>query len=425
MSAADILSVLSPSVAPAVGATASSDGGGDVAAAFQALLNAAVTAATGGVVTGVRIETRASLSAQAPVEATATEDTEAAPVDGTQGAIPPLSTSPVLPEPKITADEKGSTKTGVQSNGPWVLPPTPPGGPTVDANGKPVVDEGQSPPVLPPTPPTDANVVDTKTVGPPVLPAVPPGTSPRPGSETPPRDTKGSGTKPSTDSDQPQINPGPPTTNLAEATKSGTPGPHPAGASPTGPALDPAAAAIADVTAEAVPDPLQGGETASARANDSAVQVRETTLSSLSRATIETTAQIAAQITKRLEGRSTRFEMALTPEGLGRVDVSLEIGSDGQLAARLAFDNPAAALDLRARVDELRRQLEASGFQIAQDGLEFAQRDPSSGQGGFDGRRERAFARADRLNLDADIAVPPAGRWLSLSLTPDRVDMKV
>ena len=155
---------------------------------------------------------------------------------------------------------------------------------------------------------------------------------------------------------------------------------------------------------------------------------RDLGLSQLSRATVETTAQIAAQIIRKLDGRSTRFDMALTPEGLGRVDVSLEIESDGQVTARLAFDNPAAAADLRARADELRRQLLDAGLQVSPDDLEFAERDPSSGfgEGAFERQPDRrAFAGAARLAAEADAAVPPPGAWTSLSLTPDRVDLKV
>lgn len=156
---------------------------------------------------------------------------------------------------------------------------------------------------------------------------------------------------------------------------------------------------------------------------------RDLGLSMLSRATIETTAQIAAQIIRKLDGRSTRFDMVLAPEGLGNVDVSMDIDSDGRLTARLAFDNPAAATDLRARADELRRQLQEAGFQLSQDSLEFAERNPSSGfggGGGFDRAPDRrAFAGAARLAAEADLAAPPPGAWTSLSLTPDRVDLKV
>ncbi len=154
---------------------------------------------------------------------------------------------------------------------------------------------------------------------------------------------------------------------------------------------------------------------------------RETGVSQLSRATIEATAQIAAQILRRLEGRSTRFEMALTPDELGRVDVKLDIDSEGRLNARLAFDNPAAATDLKGRADELRRQLEDAGFHLAEDAFEFTDRD--SGSSAFDRGQDarngssRAFAAASRLNTEIDVAQPP--RWLALSLSPSGVDMKV
>ncbi|MFB7880570.1 flagellar hook-length control protein FliK [Brevundimonas diminuta] len=203
----------------------------------------------------------------------------------------------------------------------------------------------------------------------------------------------------------------------------------PAARAAVAPALaeTPAAAAVAapSVDGEAPAAPQQGAVEAPSQAPGAQ---RDLGLSQLSRATVETTAQIAAQIVKKLDGRSTRFDMALTPEGLGRVDVSLEIESDGQVTARLAFDNPAAAADLRARADELRRQLLDAGLQLSRDDLEFAERDPSSGFGGGAFERQpdrRAFSDAVRLAAEADSVVPQPSAWTSLSLTPDRVDLKV
>lgn len=170
------------------------------------------------------------------------------------------------------------------------------------------------------------------------------------------------------------------------------------------------------------------GQAQALPAADTAPVVAHEVLSGISHSAIQATAQIAAQIVRKLEGRSTRFEMALTPDDLGQVDVSISIDADGQLAARLAFDNPLAALDLRGRADELRRQLEEAGFRLAEDALQFAERDPSSRRDGtFDQRSRQAFARSGRLAEDADVEIsaPIAGRWISLSLTPDRVDVKV
>ena len=189
----------------------------------------------------------------------------------------------------------------------------------------------------------------------------------------------------------------------------------------------PPAAPLAPPAAEA-DAPVQPPVAAEAAAPQESGAPRDLGLAHLSRATVETTAQIAAQIIKKLDGRSTRFDIALTPEGLGRVDVSLEIESDGQVTARLAFDTPAAAADLRARAEELRRQLMEAGLHLSSDDLEFAERDPSSGFGGGAFERQpdrRAFTGAARLAAEADSLVPPPSAWTSLSLTPDRVDLKV
>lgn len=191
------------------------------------------------------------------------------------------------------------------------------------------------------------------------------------------------------------------------------------------PTADSAPAALPAAGGEA-PAPAVGeaGTTDSFKAALASVD-RGPGLSTLSRATVETTALIAAQIQNRLSGRSTRFEMALTPEGLGRVDVSIEIDSDGHMAARLAFDNPAAATELRGRADELRRQLEQAGLHLDGDALQFTERDPSSADRGFSGFDRRAFARASDLNDQADQPVLEPATWQALSLTRDRVDLKV
>lgn len=200
--------------------------------------------------------------------------------------------------------------------------------------------------------------------------------------------------------------------------------PSPA-ASPAAPTAPPPALAAPSADVDAPVPPPAFVETVGPEASAAS---RDLGLSQLSRATVETTAQIAAQIIKKLDGRSTRFDMALTPEGLGRVDVSLEIESDGQVTARLAFDTPAAAADLRARADELRRQLMEAGLHLSSEDLEFAERDTSSGFGGGAFERQpdrRAFTGAARLAAEADSLVPPPSAWTSLSLTPDRVDLKV
>lgn len=123
----------------------------------------------------------------------------------------------------------------------------------------------------------------------------------------------------------------------------------------------------------------------------------------------ETVANLAAQVIKKLEGRSTRFDLQLDPLGLGRVDVRLEIGAHGQVTAAMSFDNPQAAAELKARASELQRVLEQAGFDLS-GGLSFdvagdpnssgrqAQNQAQDGQAGasFRGRAfEAALNNAD------------------------------
>ncbi|WP_336977074.1 flagellar hook-length control protein FliK [Brevundimonas nasdae] len=194
-------------------------------------------------------------------------------------------------------------------------------------------------------------------------------------------------------------------------------------------AAEPATAAVAAPDAASPDAPIANPAPTDAQpAQQAAASSHAQGASTLSRATVETTAQLAAHIARKLDGRSTRFDMVLTPEDLGRVDVSLEIGKDGQLSARLAFDNPAAAADLKGRADELRRQLQEAGFQVAGDALDFSQRDPSTGGGAFERQQQRnaLFAGGSRLAAQADMpTVPAPGAWINHSLTPDRVDLKV
>lgn len=120
----------------------------------------------------------------------------------------------------------------------------------------------------------------------------------------------------------------------------------------------------------------------------------------------ETVASLAAQILKKLDARSTRFDVELHPADLGRVDVRLEIGAHGRLTASMSFENPQAAAELRSRADELQRALESAGFDLS-GGLSFdvagdrgqgrnqTQQDMPDGGGALRGRAfEAALATA-------------------------------
>ena len=185
----------------------------------------------------------------------------------------------------------------------------------------------------------------------------------------------------------------------------------PAEASPTPAALaaaaeeaEPAAARLAEPPAETAE-----GAASTAPSSQSASEARAAAAQAV-RGSPETVATLAAAIVRKLEGRTTRFDMELNPGDMGRVDVRLRIDADGRVAAQMAFDNPVAAADLRARADELRRQLEQAGFQIASEDLSFTDRET----GGFDRgafeqpdpevAAKRAFREAERVSRLAEDA---------------------
>ena len=91
----------------------------------------------------------------------------------------------------------------------------------------------------------------------------------------------------------------------------------------------------------------------------------------------QTVANLAAQIVKKLDARSTQFDVQLDPAGLGKVDVRVEIGADGKMSAAMSFDTPQAAAELRSRSVELQQALAQSGFDVT-GGMSF---DVSSDRG--------------------------------------------
>jgi flagellar hook-length control protein FliK len=112
-----------------------------------------------------------------------------------------------------------------------------------------------------------------------------------------------------------------------------------------------------------------------------AQETRAPTHTAVVRGSPETVAHLSAQILKKLEARSTRFDLELNPANLGRVDVRIEIGAHGRVTAALTFDNPQAAQDLRGKAAELQRSLEQAGFDLS-GGLTFdVAQDRGQGQG--------------------------------------------
>ncbi len=118
-------------------------------------------------------------------------------------------------------------------------------------------------------------------------------------------------------------------------------------------------------------------------------RVTQASLQQGSTATLSTPAtapHLAAEISRKFEGKSAQFDISLTPEGLGKVDVKITINARGEVSAAMKFDNPQAAAELKGRAAELQRALEQSGFSLSRDGISF-----TDGQGqGFGAPQQQA-----------------------------------
>jgi flagellar hook-length control protein FliK len=179
------------------------------------------------------------------------------------------------------------------------------------------------------------------------------------------------------------------------------------------PALDTNAVASEASAAERPEAPrLPEAATASGSANPLAETPAQRDAAGVVRGSPDTVAALTADIARKLEGRSTRFEVELQPAGLGRVEVRIEIGPSGKLTAAFAVDSPQAAAELRGRAPELQRALEQAGFDVS-GGLSFDLsdssrfgRDPEARQDGG-AFRGRAFAEALANNEAAELAALP------------------
>lgn len=145
--------------------------------------------------------------------------------------------------------------------------------------------------------------------------------------------------------------------------------------------------ATAFTTAEAAPEaapapaPTAGPAQSAAQAPVIAAQAAVLPV----RGAPETVAHLAAQMIQRLDGQTTRFDLTLNPQSLGRVDVRIEIGANGALRAKMAFDDAATAQEMGGRHTELRAALQSAGFDVPEGALSF---DVASGGGGAFAERQ-------------------------------------
>lgn len=122
---------------------------------------------------------------------------------------------------------------------------------------------------------------------------------------------------------------------------------------------------------------------------------------------------LGLSIMKHAEAGERVFEISLTPDELGRVDVRLEFADDGRLTAHVYAERPETLALLERDRSELARVLSAQGMTSDNASLNFALRDergtPDQGNEGGN-RRPRGRATAVAQPLDTATATPDRSR---------------
>jgi flagellar hook-length control protein FliK len=82
-------------------------------------------------------------------------------------------------------------------------------------------------------------------------------------------------------------------------------------------------------------------------------------------------AQVVVQVTKAVSEGNDRITIKLSPADLGRIDVRLDIGSDGKIHAVFAADKPQTVEMLQRDARELERSLQDAGLRADSGSLSF------------------------------------------------------
>jgi hypothetical protein len=84
--------------------------------------------------------------------------------------------------------------------------------------------------------------------------------------------------------------------------------------------------------------------------------------------------QINVQISKAAKEGLDKITVQMRPEALGRVEVQLKLGSEGQLSAHIVADRPETLEALKRDSSQLERSLADAGFKTDQGSLQFSLR---------------------------------------------------
>jgi flagellar hook-length control protein FliK len=82
-------------------------------------------------------------------------------------------------------------------------------------------------------------------------------------------------------------------------------------------------------------------------------------------------------IAARAKAGSNQFDIRLDPPELGRIDVRLDVDTNGQVTSHVTADRPETLTLLQNQQPQLERALEQAGLKTADNGMQFSLRDQS------------------------------------------------
>jgi flagellar hook-length control protein FliK len=133
--------------------------------------------------------------------------------------------------------------------------------------------------------------------------------------------------------------------------------------------------------------------------------------------------QIAFELARQTMDGNTRFQIRLDPAELGRIDVQLDIDTNGQVNARLVVEK-AETLDLMQRDQRgLEKALQQAGLDSAKTNLEFSLKQNNGGDAQQQGRNGNG-RHAPAGNANGETAeVPPTINLYRASLSASGVNI--
>ncbi len=129
--------------------------------------------------------------------------------------------------------------------------------------------------------------------------------------------------------------------------------------------------AAADSTAAAV----AVGENGKVQSSDFAQSLRQTSGPHRPNAYVPPGHQMAMHVQRAVQDGNDRVSIQLNPYELGRIDVQLEIGSEGKLRAKVMVENPQTLEMLQKDAKNLEKALQEAGLQTDKDSLSFSLQD--------------------------------------------------